>query len=144
MSHDAGMFDRRVKRSPDRDEALQFLVESVADRSGLRALVLVDDSGHVLAGTGMPDEVVGLAQSAREVAWRRATAATVDAATRGRDVTARSVATRDGMLYFGALGDRMCGLGDALRAVHRILAEGWRLSADPFAIAASGSLKLQE
>jgi hypothetical protein len=32
------------------------------------------------------------------------------------------VATRDGMLYFAALGDRMNGLGDAVQAVHRILA----------------------
>jgi hypothetical protein len=32
------------------------------------------------------------------------------------------VPTRDGMMYFAALGDRMSGLGDALRAVHRILA----------------------
>lgn len=114
-----GMLDRRMKRSADRDEALQFLVESVADRSGVRALVLVDDGGRIVAGTGMPDEVVGLAQSARDVAWQRASPATVDAVTRGRDVTARSVATRDGMLYFAALGDRMSGLGDALRAVHR-------------------------
>jgi len=117
-----GMLDRRMKRSADRDEALQFLVESVADRSGVRALVLVDDGGRIVAGTGMPDEVVGLAQSARDVAWQRACPAAVDTATRGRDVTARSVATRDGMLYFAALGDRMTGLGDALRAVHRILA----------------------
>jgi hypothetical protein len=32
------------------------------------------------------------------------------------------VATRHGMLYFAALGDRMTGVGDAVRAVHRILA----------------------
>jgi hypothetical protein len=38
------------------------------------------------------------------------------------DVTARPVATRDGMLYFAALSERMTGLGDAVRAVHRILA----------------------
>jgi hypothetical protein len=118
----SAMYDRRLKRSADRDEALQFLVESVADRSGVRALVLVDDRGHIVAGTGMPDEVVGLALSARDVAWQRASVATVDRMTRGRDVTARSVATPDGMLYFAALGDRMAGLGDAMKAVHRILA----------------------
>jgi hypothetical protein len=66
--------------------------------------------------------VVGLARTARDVAWRRASAADVDAAIPGRDVTARPVATRDGMLYFAALGDRMNGLGDAVQAVHRILA----------------------
>jgi hypothetical protein len=116
------MIDRRMKRSADREEALQYLVESVADRSGVRALVLLDDAGHIVAGTGMPDEIVGLLETARDVAWRRASAGAVDAATRGADVTARPVATRDGMLYFAALGDRMAGLGDAVRAVHRILA----------------------
>jgi len=116
------MQDRRSKRSTDRDEALQYLVESVADRSGVRALVLVDDAGRIVAGMGMPAEVVGLARTARDVAWRRASPADVDDATHGHDVTARTVATRDGMLYFAALGDRMNGLGDAVRAVHRILA----------------------
>ena len=82
----------------------------------------MDDAGAIVAGMGMPREVAGLARTARDVAWRRASAADVDAATPGRDVTARAVATRDGMLYFAALGDRMSGLGDALRAVQRILA----------------------
>ncbi|MGH7294258.1 MAG: hypothetical protein ACRELB_04970 [Polyangiaceae bacterium] len=116
------MIDRRSKRSDDRAEALQFLVESMADRSGVKALVLMDDGGRIVAGMGMPDAIVGLAQAARDVAWRRASAAEVDEATRGDDVTARPIATREGMLYFAALGDRMSGLGDAVRAVHRILA----------------------
>ena len=116
------MIERRNKRSDDRGEALQFLVESVADRSGVKALVLTDDAGRIVAGMGMPHEVTGLARAARDVAWKRASAADVDAMTPGQDVTARPVATRDGMLYFAALGDRMEGLGDALRAVHRILA----------------------
>jgi hypothetical protein len=38
------MMDRRFKRSTDRTEALQFLVESVADRAGAPALVLVDEA----------------------------------------------------------------------------------------------------
>ena len=116
------MMDRRTKRSADREEALQFLVESVADRSGVRALVLVDDAGRIVAGLGMPDEVVGLARAARDVAWGRASESQVDAMTGGRDVTARTVATRDGMLYFAALGEQMRGLGDASHAVRRILA----------------------
>jgi hypothetical protein len=114
--------DRRTKRSADPTEALQYLVETVADRSGARALVLVDDEGHIVAGMGMPDDVMGLARATREVAWRRASAFQVDIATRGQDVTARTVATRDRVLYFGALADRMTGLGDATRAVQRILA----------------------
>jgi hypothetical protein len=116
------MIDRRSKRSDERGEALQFLVESVADRSGVKALVLTDDAGRIVAGMGMPDAMVGLARAARAVAWKRASASDVDELTHGDDVTARPVATRDGMLYFAALGDRMSGLGDAVRAVHRILA----------------------
>jgi hypothetical protein len=117
----ASMNDRRFKRSADPTEALQFLVESVADRSGAPALVLVDDDGRIVAGMGMPSEVMGLARTARDVAWGRASAAQVDAATGGRDMTARSVATPGGMLYFAALGERMSGLGDAGHAVRRIL-----------------------
>jgi len=115
------MEERRIKRSAERVEALQFLVETVADRSGVRALVLVDDAGRIVAGMGRPQEVTGLAQAARDVAWRRASPGQVDSAARGGDVTARSVATRDGMLYFAAIGDRVAGVGDAVRAVQRIL-----------------------
>jgi hypothetical protein len=114
------MNDRRMKRSNDRREALQYLVESVADRSGARALVLLDDAGRIVAGMGMPKEVTSLAGAARDVAWRRASPAMLDEMT--HDVTARPVATREGMLYFAALSDRMTGLGDAVRAVQRILA----------------------
>jgi hypothetical protein len=116
------MDDRRYKRSEDRTEALQFLVESVADRNGAPAMVLVDDHGRIIAGMGMPEDVVGLARTARDVAWGRASEPQIDAATQGRDVTARSIATREGMLYFAALGERMSGLGDASHAVRRILA----------------------
>jgi hypothetical protein len=115
------MMDRRSKRSAERTEALQFLVEAVADRSDVPALILVDDSGRIVAGMGMPKDVIGLARTARDVAWGHATAADVDAATGGRDVTTRSVATREGMLYFAAMGDRVSAVGDAVRAVQRIL-----------------------
>jgi hypothetical protein len=118
------MDERRTKRSAERGEALQYLVETVADRSGVRALVLVDDTGRIVAGMGLANEVSGLARAARDVAWGRASPAQVDAVVRrGSDVTARSVATRDGMMYLAALGDRMTGVGDAVRAVQRILSE---------------------
>lgn len=112
-----------MKRSATRVEALQFLIETVADRSGVRALILVDDGGQIVAGTGMPRDLLGLASTARDVAWRRASLADVDAAAPADDVTARTVATSDGMLYFAALGDRVRGVGDAVRAVQRILSE---------------------
>jgi hypothetical protein len=115
--------ERRVKRSAHREEALQFLVESVADRSGVRALVLMDDAGRIVAGLGGPSEVVAVALSARDVAWRRVSSSEVETATRSGDVTARPVVTGDGMLYFAALGDRVAGIGDAVRAVQRIVGE---------------------
>jgi hypothetical protein len=120
------MMERRNKRSPERVEALQFLVETVADRSGVRALALVDDAGNIKAGMGLANDLVGLARTARDVAWGHASAEQVDAATRGGDVTARSVTTPDGMLYFAALGDRVAGVGDAVRAVQRIISETHR------------------
>ena len=119
----AAMLDRRSKRSNARVEALQFLIESVADRSGVRALVLVDDFGRIVAGMGVPRDIAGLAVTARAVAWMRASEVDLDQLTRGSDVTARPVATREGMLYFAALGDRVAGIGDAVKSVHRILAE---------------------
>jgi hypothetical protein len=119
----SGMLERRSKRSHDRTEALQYLVESIADRSGVRAMVLVDDFGRIVAGMGIPRDVAGLAVTARAVAWRRASEIDLDLLTRGNDVTARPVATREGMLYFAAMGDRLAGVGDAVKAVHRILAE---------------------
>jgi hypothetical protein len=118
------MDERRIKRSAERDEALQYLVETVADRSGVRALVLVDDGGRIVAGMGRANEVTGLARAARDVAWGRASEAQIDSvARRGADITARSVTTPDGMMYFAALGDRMARVGDAVRAVQRILSE---------------------
>jgi hypothetical protein len=117
------MLERRGKRSTERVEALQFLVEAVADRSGVRALVLVDDFGRIVAGMGVPRDVAGLAVTARSVAWKRASADDIDSVTRGADVTARTVATTEGMLYFAAMGDRVSGVGDAVKAVRRILSE---------------------
>jgi hypothetical protein len=92
----------------------------VADRNGARALVLLDDAGHILAGMGPPPDVAGLARTARNVVWRRASRAEIEALP--CDVSARSIATRDGMLYFGAMGDGVSGLGEAARAIQRILA----------------------
>jgi hypothetical protein len=119
----AYMLDRRNKRSADRTEALQYLVEAVADRSGVRALVLVDDFGRIVAGMGVPRDVAGLAVTARAVAWKRAADIDLDRLTLGSDVTARPVATQEGMLYFAAMGDRVAGVGDAVKAVQRILSE---------------------
>jgi hypothetical protein len=117
------MYERRTKRSAERCEALQYLVETVADRSGVQALVLVDDDGRIMAGMGVPRDVVGLVRTARDVASGTASPDAVDVAARGADVTARPVATPEGTLYFAAIGDRVAGVGDAVRAVQRIYSE---------------------
>lgn len=114
--------ERRTKRSETRTEALQYLVETVADRSGVRALVLVDDDGRILAGMGPAGDLGGLATAAIDVAWQKATP-NMSRVGASYDVTARAVATRDGMLYLGALGDRLAGVGDAVRAVQRIVVQ---------------------
>jgi hypothetical protein len=115
--------ERRTKRSECRTEALQYLVETVADRSKVRALVLVDDDGHILAGMGPAGDLGSLATAAIDVAWQRVTPATLPSIGASNDVTARAVATREGMLYLGALGDRVAGVGDAVRAVQRIVVQ---------------------
>jgi len=115
--------ERRVKRSGDRREALQFLVETVADRSRARALVLLDGAGQIVAGMGGPNEVMGLSATGRAVAERRAAVEQIETAIRGGDVTARSLTTCEGMLYLAAVGDRMSGVGGAVQAVRRILHE---------------------
>lgn len=115
--------ERRTKRSECRTEALQYLVETVADRSKVRALVLVDDDGHILAGMGPAADLGSLATAAIDVAWQRVTPATLPSIAASNDVTARAVATREGMLYLGALGDRVSGVGDAVRAVQRIVVQ---------------------
>ena len=56
--------ERRTKRSEDREEALQYLVEALADRSEVDAVLLMNDEGHIVAGMGKPREVRGLAKIA--------------------------------------------------------------------------------
>ena len=51
--------EQRTKRSEDRDEALQYLVEALADRSEVQAVVLVNDEGKIVAGMGGPAQVKG-------------------------------------------------------------------------------------
>jgi hypothetical protein len=113
--------ERRTKRSIERTEALQYLVETVADRSGVKALVLVDEGARIVAGMGPARDLGGLARAAVNVARGRATPADMDSLDDSADVTARAVATPGGMLYLGAIGDRMAGVGSAVGAVKRIL-----------------------
>jgi hypothetical protein len=108
------MTERRTKRSELREEALQMLVESVADRNGARALVLMNEAGRIVAGIGMPNDVMTLARTARQGAWGSLSASSA--------CTARALATTEGMVYLAALGSCVSGVGEAVHAVQRIMA----------------------
>jgi hypothetical protein len=114
------MQERRTKRSEERVEALQYLVEAVADRSDVEAVVLVDDAGHIVAGTGMPIDVRDLARVAQPIA--RGDRDAISRVADGSDVLARRVVLGDRSLYFAALGTHVRKMTDAARAVERIFA----------------------
>jgi hypothetical protein len=112
--------DRRNKRSQDREEALQYLVEALADRSEVEAVVLVDDEGHIVAGMGMPNEVRGLAKIAAPVV-RGEGSELFEWATRGTDFFGRQIPLAAGPLYLAALGTRVRKMHEAVYAIERIL-----------------------
>ena len=114
------MQERRTKRSEERHEALQYLVEAVADRSEVEAVVLVDDAGRIVAGTGMPVEVRDLARVAQPIA--RGDGDAIAAIGDANDIMARGVSIGDRTLYFAASGTRVRKMTDAARAVQRIFA----------------------
>jgi hypothetical protein len=114
------MKDRRIKRSTDRIEALQYLVEAVADRNEVRAIALVDEVGQIVAGVGMPRDLVGLKNLARPIG-RREPCVDLGDVTRDTDVTARALVAGGCPLYLAALGDRIRGVGAAVEGVERIL-----------------------
>ena len=114
------MIERRAKRSRDTDEALQYLVEAVADRSDVHAVALVDGHGRIVAGCGMPHDLVGLAKLAGPVARAQSSECFEDV-TRGTDFFARDVSAGRGTMYLTALGSRVRRMHDAAVAIARIV-----------------------
>jgi hypothetical protein len=112
--------DRRSKRSHDREEALQYLIEALADRSQVEAVLLVDDEGRIVAGMGMPNEVQKLAQIAIPAVRGEETPLFEDA-TRDTDFFGREIPVEEGSLYLVALGSRVCKMHEAVYGVTRIL-----------------------
>jgi len=112
--------DRRIKRSQDREEALQYLIESLADRSQVEAVLLVNDEGHIVAGMGMPREVRKLAQIAVP-AVRGEEPELFESVTSGTDFFGREIPVVDGSLYLVALGTRVCKMHEAVYGITRIL-----------------------
>jgi hypothetical protein len=82
--------ERRTKRSQVREEALQYLVEAVHDRSAVFAVAVIDEGGRVIAGTGLPRDVAGLARIAERAA-RGEIGGEIDDITGGLDVVARAI-----------------------------------------------------
>jgi hypothetical protein len=114
------MVERRTKRSKDPVEALQYLIEAVADRSDVSAVAIVDDVGRIVAGTGMPRALVGLSRIAGPVA-RGEACIDLGHVTRDTDVLAREVDAAGRTLYLAALGTRVRRMPEAARAIQRIV-----------------------
>jgi len=112
--------ERRNKRSEDRDEALQYLVEALADRSEVTSVVLTNAGGSIVAGMGMPAEIRGLARIAGPLT-RGEPCEEFERITEGTDVMTRDIRLESGTFYLAALGSRLSRLPDAIRAVARIV-----------------------
>lgn len=116
--------DRRSKRSEDRWEALQYLVEALADRSDAKAVVLIDEAGRIMAGMGMAKDIVGLAKLARPVSLGEE-CAEFDTVTEGTDVFARVLPVvqmgTEKTIYLAALGTKLRKMNDAVAGITRIL-----------------------
>src|SRR4051794_7440942 len=109
------MMNRRVKRSAEPMQALQCLVEAVAERSRVSTVAVIDGAGRILAGTGLDEDLKDLADVAgpttRGEAWPD-----FERATRGTDVLARRIPTTR-VLYLAAFGSSVRRMPDAARAI---------------------------
>jgi hypothetical protein len=111
------MFEQRSKRSEVREEALQYLVEAVLDRSEVKCAALIDGNARIVAGAGTAADLVALARVARAVARGNADVIDTD-----DDVIAREIPLPGGPLVLAVFGDRVRRLSEAATAVARICA----------------------
>jgi hypothetical protein len=114
------MNDRRTKRSSDPTEALQYLIEAVADRSEVQALALLDADGRIIAGMGTARNLAGLQRITGPVS-RGEPCDQFDEVTAGTDFMATAIRLRERTVYLSALGTKIRQLRDALGAVARIV-----------------------
>ncbi len=119
------MNERRIKRSKRPEEAIQYLLESLADRSDARAVALVNGKKRVLAAAGKPWDIADLREVAEPVALGQDSRAVamLDAST---DVFSRPVTVGSSTVYLAAMGTRMRRFGEAALAVSRIVNESDR------------------
>jgi hypothetical protein len=113
------MFEQRRKRSDVREEALQYLIEAVLDRSEVRCAAIVDSNHRVVAGAGEPRDLFELAKLAQTVARGgiEGLEASLDA---DDDIIAREISIKDGTLTLAAFGKRIRKMPSAVHAVTRI------------------------
>jgi hypothetical protein len=115
--------ERRVKRSAQPEEAIQFLLEALADRSEARAVALVNGKKRVLAAAGQPWDIADLREVAKAVALGEESQA-VDKLDSSTDVFSRPVTIGASTVYLAAMGTRMRRFGEAAVAVTRIVSPG--------------------
>jgi hypothetical protein len=115
------MFEQRRKRSELRDEALQYLVESVLDRSDITSAALVavpaEGRARIVAGAGRAREVVRLGRVASDVVR-----GDVESLAEEEDVIARAIEVGDETLILAAVGARVRRMPEAAAAIARICA----------------------
>ncbi len=121
--------NRRKRRSNDRNQALQYLVEALAERSDVSSVALVTEGGDVVAGTGTVTELHGLAQIAGPVA-RAEPSDKLEEVTLGTDCLGREIHHKNATLYLAALGSRLQRVRDAVDGVTRILDDSARVVAE--------------
>jgi hypothetical protein len=117
------MMERRVKRSAQPEEAIQLLLESLADRSEARAVALVNGRKRVLAAAGKPWDIADLREVAEPIA-RGEECRAVEKLDSSTDVFSRPVTVGPSTVYLAAMGTRMRRFGEAAIAVARIVREG--------------------
>lgn len=115
------MFEQRTKRSEVREEALQYLIEAVLDRSDVRCAAIVDSQRRLVAGAGHVHDLIELAKVAGTVA--RGGLDGLDASLDADDdVIAREVDVKGETLVIAAFGTRVRKMPSAVSAIARICA----------------------
>jgi hypothetical protein len=114
------IMERRIKRSEQPEEAIQLLLESLADRSEARAVALINTSKRVLAAAGQPWDIADLRDVAEPVALGQDSRA-IEKLDSTTDVFSRPVRVGASTVYLAAMGTRMRRFGEAAVAVARIV-----------------------
>jgi hypothetical protein len=112
--------ERRTKRSANREEALQYLLEALAERSQVSTLLLTDAQGGIVAGMGEPSEIRGVARLAGPVT-RGEPCDEFERVTEGTDWMSRRVQVESATYYLAALGSRLSHVPEAVHGIARIL-----------------------